>query len=202
MGQGFRTGLISGQSFFISVGPMPNLAAALAREPKIATRARLVGMYGSVRLGYNGDKTIAAEWNVKAAPKACQTAFVAPWDIVITPLDTCGLVTLDGERYRRVCDSKDLIASTIIENYRLWSKANNQPKDVADQHTSVLFDTVAVYLAVSQDLCRMERLGIRVSDDGFTRIDAQARPISIATGWKNLDAFSDFLVGWLADPAE
>ena len=57
---------------------------------------------------------ISAEWNVKADAKACQRAFTAPWDIIITPLDTCGRVTLDGERYGRVRDSKDLIASTVM----------------------------------------------------------------------------------------
>jgi inosine-uridine nucleoside N-ribohydrolase len=182
----------------ISIGPMPNVAAALAREPKLASRARLVGMYGSVRLGYGGSKTISAEWNVKADPKACQRAFTAPWDIIITPLDTCGLVSLDGERYRRIRDSKDLITSTIIENYRIWSKANKQPIDAAEQHSSVLFDTVAVYLACNQDLCRMERLGIRVTDDGFTRIDDKAKPITVATEWKSLAGFKDFLAGRLA----
>src|SRR5512140_1178444 len=150
----------------ISIGPMPNVAAALAREPAIARRARLVGMYGSVRRGYDGSSNISAEWNVKADPKACQKAFAAPWDITITPLDTCGIVTLDGDRYRRVSESKDLIASTIIENYRLWSKNNKQPANVSNTRSSVLFDTVAVYLAISQDFCRMEGLGIQVTDDG------------------------------------
>jgi len=56
----------------IAIGPMPNVAAALEREPKIAERARLVGMYGSVRRGYEGNKNVSAEWNVKAAVKACQ----------------------------------------------------------------------------------------------------------------------------------
>ena len=178
----------------IAIGPMPNVAAALAREPKIAQRARLVGMYGSVRRGYDGGKAISPEWNVKAAPKACQQAFTAPWDITITPLDTCGLVTLAGERYARVRDSKDLIASTIIENYRIWSKDKDAKNDAAEHHSSVLFDTVAVYLAISHDLCRMERLGIRVTDDGFTRIDDQAKQVEVATEWKDLDAYRDFLV--------
>ncbi len=50
----------------IAIGPMPNVAAALSREPRIATKARLVGMYGSVYRGYDGSKTVSAEWNVKA----------------------------------------------------------------------------------------------------------------------------------------
>ena len=181
----------------ISIGPMPNVAAALAREPRIAQRARLVGMYGSVRLGYDGSKTVSAEWNVRADAKSCQKAFTAPWEITITPLDTCGLVTLTGERYQRVRDSKDLIASTIIENYRVWSKANKAPDNTAEQRSSVLFDTVAVYLATSHDLCRMERLGIRVTDDGFTRIDERAKQMGVATEWKSLDEYRDFLVNRL-----
>ena len=178
----------------ISIGPMPNVAAALGREPRIAKRARLVGMYGSVRVGYDGRKNVSAEWNVKADAKACQKAFTAPWEMTITPLDTCGLVTLDGERYQRVRDSKDLIASTIIENYRIWSKKNDPKSDAAENHSSVLFDTVAVYLAINHELCRIEKLGIRVTDDGFTRIDEQAKQVEVATEWKNLDRYRDFLV--------
>ena len=56
----------------ICIGPMPNIAEALKREPRIAEKARFVGMHGSVRVGYGGKKTPDAEWNVKADPKACQ----------------------------------------------------------------------------------------------------------------------------------
>ncbi len=178
----------------ISIGPMPNIAEALAREPRIAEHARFVGMYGSVCLGYDGSKTPCAEWNVKANPKACQKGLTAPWEITITPLDTCGLVTLAGDRYKKMMDAKVPIASTIIENYRIWSKNNKQPADVADQRSSTLFDTVAVYLAFSQQLCAMERLGIRVTDDGFTVIDDHGKKMNVATEWKSLDGFRDLLV--------
>ena len=178
----------------ISIGPMPNVAAALAREPRIAERAHLVGMYGSVRRGYNNSPDPSAEWNVKADAKACQKAFTAPWDITITPLDTCGVVVLDGNGYRQVYDSKNPLAATIIENYSIWSKNNKQPPGAAATRSSVLFDTVAVYLAVTTDLCKMETLGIRVTDDGFTRMDPQAKMVHVASEWKNLDGFEKFLV--------
>jgi inosine-uridine nucleoside N-ribohydrolase len=181
----------------IAIGPMPNVAAALAREPRIAKKARLVGMFGSVQRGYDGSATVSAEWNVKADPKSCQKAFTAPWEITITPLDTCGLVTLDGERYKRIHDSKELIPATIIENYRIWSKASNPQNTVAETHSSVLFDTAAVYLACSQELCKMQSVGIRVTDDGFTRTDDQAKKVNAAMEWKNLDAYRDLLVSRL-----
>jgi hypothetical protein len=62
----------------------------------------------------------------------------------------------------------------------------------------VLFDTVAVYLASRQDFCKMERLGIRVTDDGFTLIDPQAKPLNVAVSWQSLDGFRDFLAERLA----
>ncbi len=183
----------------ICIGPMPNVAAALEREPRIAQRARLVGMDGSVRLGYGGSKTPDAEWNVKANPAAAQKVLAANWDITITPLDTCGLVTLEGARYQRLLQARDPVPATIVENYRLWSKAGQKAAE-AERHSSTLFDTVAVYLAFDQQLCQMERLGIRVTDAGFTVIDDQAKPMQVATAWKDLDGFRDLLVNRLCGP--
>ncbi len=179
----------------ICIGPVPNIAEALKREPRIAKKARFVGMYGSVRVGYGGDKKPAAEWNVKCNPKACQAVFTAPWNMAITPLDTCGVVTLTGEKYRRVRDSQDRIAADIIANYRVWAAADPKaPKDMADTRSSTLFDAVAIYLAIRHDLCVMEKLRLRVNDDGFTVIDPRAKEINVATSWKDLGGFEDWMV--------
>lgn len=179
----------------IAVGPVQNIAEALKREPRIAKRAKFVGMHGSVRVGYGNSKTAAAEYNVKLAPQACQAVFTAPWDVTITPLDTCDQLGLRGEKYQRVYESKDQIASAIITNYRLWAKARGQgsPEGVPIRSTT-LFDVVAVYLAFSEDWCGMEELGIRVTDEGFTVADSHARTINLATTWQDLGALEDLLV--------
>ena len=175
----------------IAIGPVPNLLAALEREPRIAQKARFVGMHGSVRKGYGGKNTIDAEYNVKANAKACQKVFTAPWEMTITPLDTCGLVHLRGEKFKTVRDSTDPLAAALIENYRLWAK--KQRKEDLDA-SSTLFDTVAVYLAFADALCKMETLGIRVADDGRTLIDEKAKTMRVATEWKDMAAFEDLLV--------
>ncbi len=183
----------------ICIGPAPNIAEALKREPRIAQHARFVGMAGSVRVGYGGAKSPCAEWNVKADPKSMQAVFAAPWDITITPLDTCGLVTLTGEKYRSILDATNRIASDLIANYRIW--LTNQPSlapGLADHHSSTLFDPVAVYLSMHQDFCLMEKLKLRVTDDGFTVVDPEARPVNVATQWKDLGSFEDLLVESLA----
>jgi len=182
------------------IGPTPNIAAALEREPRIAERARFVGMQGSVHIGYGGKKTPVAEWNVKADPQACQKAFTAAWEMTITPLDTCDLVQVKGEKYRKVRDSKDPVAVAIMENYRIWLATKKSPKDTqAETRSTTLFDAVAVYLAFDKSLCNMETLGIRVTDDGFTKIDPAAKNISVATSWKDLGAFEDLLVARLTE---
>ena len=182
----------------IVIGPTPNMAAALEREPRIAERARFVGMEGSVRLGYNGKSIPVAEWNVRADPQACQKAFTAPWEMIITPLDTCGLVDLTGEKYRRIRDSRDPISVAIMENYRAWQVQKTNSEDTKPEiRSTTLFDAVAVYLAFDQSLCHMETLGIRVTDDGFTVIDPEAKKMSVATSWKDLGAFEDLLVARL-----
>jgi len=177
----------------ICIGPVPNIRAALDREPQIAKRARFVGMHGSVRKGYDGSAEPHKEWNVVADAQAAQRAFTAEWPMLITPLDTCGLVRLRGDKYRRVAECSDPVTKAVIENYRIWSKAGDKPLDAS----SVLFDTVAVYLSFSTDLVNVERLPIRVTDDGFTRIDPQGKPMDCAMSWKDLGAFEDLLVARL-----
>jgi len=179
----------------ICIGPVPNISAALEREPGIAERARFVGMHGSVRRGYGGSEKISAEYNVARYPQACQKVFAAGWDITITPLDTCGLVRLEGKKYRAVRDCEDPLVQALIENYRIWAKDTEWAKELDTEiQSSVLFDTVAIYLAFSEELLVMENLGIRVTDDGYTVIDDDARMINCAVGWKNLLAFEDLLV--------
>jgi inosine-uridine nucleoside N-ribohydrolase len=191
----------------IAVGPLPNIGAALDREPRIAEKAEFVGMHGSVRLGYGGSKKISAEYNVRADAKACQKAFTAPWDVTITPLDTCGLVHLKGAEYQKVYKKNSPVTKALMENYRAWQKEGlrRSNKDLSEaelnkrtdqrvsSQSSTLFDTVAVYLALSTDLVKMEELPIIVTDDGYTKIEDGAKVIKCATAWKDLGAFEKFL---------
>ena len=177
----------------IAIGPVPNVAAALAREPRIADNARFVGMHGSLRLGYGGAPKPQTEYNVSRDPVACQKTFAAPWEKIITPLDTCGLVRLTGDKYRAVAESKDPLTRAVIENYIHWCRHGAYATHEMGE-SSTLFDTVAVYLAYATDLCKIERLGVRVRDDGMTVEDPAADAMDVATEWNDLEAFEDLLV--------
>ena len=177
----------------IAIGPPTTLAAALDKQPGIAAKAAFVGMHGSVRKGYGGG-AVSAEWNVKANVAAAKKVLSAPWrQAAITPLDTCGLVTLAGARFQTLSASPDPLVKALLENYRIWAKKEQLSQLNA---SSVLFDTAAVYLAYpgERPLMQLEDLTISVTDDGFTRIDPAGRKMSVATNWKDLDGYRDFLV--------
>mgnify|MGYP000434754032 FL=1 len=178
----------------ISVGPLHTMGEVLQRRPDIAGKAQFVGMHGSVRIGYGGKKTPDAEYNVRANVLACRRVLSAPWKkTTITPLDTCGLVNLSGERFLKLRESKDPLVQALMENYRIWAKKTKLEELTA---SSTLYDTVAIYLAYPGDrpLVEFEQLKIAVTDDGYTRIDDSGTPMSVATRWKDLDGFRDLLV--------
>jgi inosine-uridine nucleoside N-ribohydrolase len=180
----------------ISVGPASTMAAVLDRQPQIAAKASFAGMYGGVRKGY-GNGPISAEWNVKANVPAARKVLSAPWrHITITPLDTCDLINLSGQRFETLKRSGDAGAQAVLNNYRVW--ANKKSLDQL-QASTTLFDTVAVYLANPGDkpLLNFETLPILVTDDGITRIDPKGKKMSVATSWKDLDGFRDLLVNTL-----
>jgi inosine-uridine nucleoside N-ribohydrolase len=192
----------------VAVGPLPNVGEALKREPRIAEKAEFIGMHGSIYKGYGGKSKPDPEYNVRADVDACRRVFTAPWEITITPLDTCGLVVLRGEKYQEILQRDSAITTNLIENYRLWQKngLRGSHKDMseadldrlADQtvsrRSSTLFDTVAVYLAVSQDLTKMERLGVEITDEGHTKVGDGAKRVNCAVDWQTLGGFEDWLV--------
>jgi len=181
----------------LCLGPAPNIAEALRRDPGIADNARFVGMFGSIYLGYDGEPEPAAEWNVRVDPVSLQKVFAAPWDCTITPLDTCGLVRLSGDLYRLIHDSDDPWMKALIENYKVWLPGASYMAADTDpgRISSTLFDTVAVYLALEEDLLEMQDLPLRVTDDGYTVIDeTNGRMVHCAVAWNELPAFKRKLV--------
>jgi inosine-uridine nucleoside N-ribohydrolase len=178
----------------IAIGPLPNLAAALRLEPAIAGKARIVGMHGSVFAGYDGSRDVHAEYNVKADARSCQQVFAAAWPITITPLDTCGLVSLQGDAYRAVLAADNPVCRAIAANYRIWADAGGpEQQRLFASRSTTLFDTVAVYLAIEESLTAIESVNLRVTDDGFTRLDATGRSVRIARSWRDRPAFERWL---------
>lgn len=186
----------------IAIGPLTNVADALARDPRIARKARFVGMHGSIARSHDGAEGAIAEYNVEKDVAAARAVFAAPWrERVITPLDTCGNVRLDGEAHRRLAACTDPLAQAVVENYRIWlehygpeARATGWLKGQPEEKTSILYDTVAVHLAFSTAWLRLETLNLAVSDDGKTVVAPEGSPVRTALEWTDLAAYKSFLL--------
>jgi inosine-uridine nucleoside N-ribohydrolase len=160
-------------------------------------------MFGSIDRGYGGGP-VSAEWNVKVDPAAFRAVLAAPWrDILLTPLDTCGLVSLSGERYRAIWGATaDPLLRTLITSYCIFAPRQNWMScDFFSTRSTTLYDAVAVYLAYSEELVETETVRFNVTDDGFTRRAADG-PFTarFAMRWKNMDGFEAQLAGRLLSP--
>lgn len=186
------------RSILLSIGPLPNVSAALARSPLIAERSRFVGMHGSLRRGYLGAQKPAREYNVRLHALSCKHVFESNWDKTITPLDSCGDVFLEGDRFARLLnsgsDSARIVSSahfswlSLIKDWPVYQKSDMQKR------SSILFDCVAVYLCLSEEWLKMENLPILVTEDGKTMIDEKGNEVSCATDWIDREQFLDLLV--------
>ena len=184
----------------IAIGPLGTVAEALKMNPKITENSRFVGMHGSIRIGYRGSNSPHREFNVKRNIKACREVFQAPWEKTITPLDTCGNIVLSGLLYERFLKCDNLIVRSIKENYEVWKKKIIPKLVMAKKNeTSVLFDTVAIYLGFSEELVNIEELKIEVTDRGSTQISEKGNLVRCATSWRDIEAFKNLLVDRLTN---
>ncbi len=186
----------------ICIGPMPNIAEALRREPNIASKTRFVGMHGAFNWRWDGTPEpgeTVPEYNVEIDIPASQLVFSTKWiNPIITPLDTCALVVLDGDLYQQILRSDDPLMQAVIENYRIWTKHNTSKNP--DEHSSILFDTVAIHLAYTNEYLQVENVNMTVDDKGYTRIDNAGLPINVAMKWRDLPAYNEYLVARLLSP--
>ncbi|WFB37752.1 nucleoside hydrolase [Kiritimatiellota bacterium B12222] len=193
----------SGPVTVIAIGPLNTLAEALRRDPEIIHHSRFVGMHGSVYVGYDGVSAPSSEANVRTFCSCCREVFQSGWDMTITPVDTCGRVKLTGEDYQRIRRSTDPLIQELMKANDIFFDSvtwMNYPSSTA---SSILFDTVAVYLAYSEEWVEIETLPIRIEDGGFTRIDQQeGSPVRCAVRWKDLDGFKQHLISRLLDEGD
>lgn len=178
-----------------AIGPQTNIAEALRRDPSIAAKARIVAMAGSIDVDYHGKQACVPEWNIMGDLAAARAVFAAPWDITLAPLDiTCSLM-IRGERYRRVERSASPMARAVVENYAAWTLRNDYPED----SSSVLHDTVAVYLTYAEQCVDIETLHLTIDDDGRTVRSESGRPVRCALRWRDRNAFEELVVTRICD---
>ncbi len=187
----------------IAIAPLTNIADALRLEPEIASRIDFVGMFGSLFRQYDGSKGRCAEWNLWCDQESADLVFNRTrWrSMTITPLDTCGEIVFSRAALLPLEQSKDPLIAELMTSYRWWL-ASVEKKRI-DQvnlppRTSSLFDTVAVYLALSRrELLEMRKLRLSFENAILRENENAPNEINVALEWKEKSAFLELLAGRL-----
>ena len=177
----------------LCIGPMTNLADALALEPGIAERCHMVAMSGSLETHEDGHDGQIAEWNVRKDISAAQKVYSAPWKTIrIAPLDSCGVLRLNGELLEQVRSSTSSLARSLITSVDRWAECLKNRE--WPERSSILFDTVAAYLCFGAEYLKMEEMSLVIDDEGYMLESESGAKVECALGWNDMEGFKQLLV--------
>ncbi|EAR51924.1 inosine-uridine preferring nucleoside hydrolase [Oceanicola granulosus HTCC2516] len=154
-----------GELTLVAVGPLSNLAAAIAIDPNFVRNVpELVIMGGAVD---KSNITPAAEFNIWADPEAARVVMEAGFErIVLVPLDAThrALVSLEQTRAMRDLGTPAGTAAASIIDYRINGYQTNQPTGIPE--TAPVHDALCIAYLVQPDVittrhvnCVIETLG-------------------------------------------
>ena len=178
----------------LCIGPLTNIYAALLAAPDIAGRCHFVGMFGSIDKGFEGKEGALPEYNVVTDIPAARAVFSAKWlSMTITPLYTCGTPLFNRERLQRLLKSPFPRAKVLSENLLAWNKNKIWSPGYSLEESLTPFDTVALYLAYSEEFLSVENMKLSIADDGMLVRYPSGNTIRVAIAWENEKAFLDHL---------
>lgn len=185
------------ETAIIAIAPMTNLGRIVTERPDLAAKCRLFSMAGSIEKNFRDAPGKIAEYNVAIDASASQKVFAADWKShAITPLDHCGNIVMDGAPYQQLLHSERTIPREIIQTYRAWQKfcRNDDNPDLA---SSILYDTVAVFLATDGHGVKFTDMTLSVNDQGYLQNTHYGKHVRVAMGWDDKSAYMRNLAGIL-----
>ena len=171
------------------VAPVPNLADVIEKDPEALKLAKHVySMFGSFFMGYSGGPVPSAEWNVAADVASAKLFTAAGAAVTYAGLDITTFVTLEEKQRLKLLMRQSPLTNALSGLYTLWGN-----------ETPVLYDAVAIGMALWPDLFATRAAHVRVVDGGFTVID-EGKPSNCEIGVSiNKEEFLKRLMGRLLE---
>lgn len=171
-----------GEITLVPVGPLTNIALALALEPRLAANvAEVVLMGGAATV--NGNVTPAAEANIIHDPHAADVVFRAGWPLTMVGLDVTMKTIMTGDYLASLQSSRT--GRFIYEISRFYQDFHTQSYGLEGIHTH---DPSAIAYVIEPALFKVERGPIRVVTEGIalgqTLLDSRQR-------WQGRHAWTD-----------
>lgn len=152
-----------GKITLVPIGPLTNLALALALEPRLVENvAEVVVMGGAVTV--NGNVNPAAEANIINDPHAADRVFTAGWPVTLVGLDVT-LQTIMSDDYMAALNaSGSFTAEFIYTISRFYRDFHYQTHGLAGMHTH---DPSAIAYVLDPTLFTTVRGPLRVVTEGI-----------------------------------
>ena len=154
-----------GQVTMVALGPLTNLALALAAHPEIARLAAGVVVMGGNALAL-GNATPAAEANILNDPEAADVVFGAAWPLAMVGLDVTHQVLLTDADAAKIAAASKPAARHIAAALPLYRAFYERVPRIAGVY---LHDPSAVAFIVDPTLFRTENWPLRVETHGISR---------------------------------
>lgn len=169
----------------LTLGPLTNLAGALALDPGLPGRVRVVSMLGAVGVPGNvmpevaGSGEPTAEWNAHADPTAVRLVLDAGFDLTFVGLDATNSVPLTPDLFHRL--EADHAAAPADLVYEIWAR---NPFMVGGGY--FIWDPLAAAAVRDATLVTTRRLTLRVIegaglDGGRLVEDRSGGAVTVAT---------------------
>jgi pyrimidine-specific ribonucleoside hydrolase len=165
----------AGVDALVAIGPLTNVAAALAAGPP---PARLVVMGGALRPVEHRGSRHRVEWNFSRDPRAAASALARAPRCTLVPLDATVVTRLDPPRQRALVVAAPPLGP-LIEAWLAALRTDGVPDESVAVH---LHDPAAVLVAAGDGPlvgahCREHRLA--VEPDGRLVDDPAASPVEV-----------------------
>ena len=149
----------------VAVGPLSNVAAAIALDPAfVGNVAELMIMGGAIN---KSNVTPSAEFNIWADPEAASVVLSAGWrKATMVPLDATheALISLDQCRRLRAVGSPAGEAAAKFIEYRIAGYQANQPTGIPD--TAPVHDAVCIAALTDEKVIDTRHLNVVVETQG------------------------------------
>ena len=171
-----------GEITLVPVGPLTNIALALALEPRLPQLVKqVVLMGGAARV--SGNVSPVAEANISSDPHAADIVFRTPWPVVMVGLDVTTAVRMPDEVLRRIADAQPRVGQFIFAISRFYKRFY---ESVGVTGGFYVHDPSAVAYVIDPGLFETDPARVRVDSEGLgagQTIAAFGAPPQFWTAW-------------------